>query len=170
MTQAVSPSNTAVVALLEQLRLIDVAVRRNLEGITHDESLRQPRPAGNCINWVLGHLVVGFQTTMADLGIAQDLSDIPLERYRRGQPPIQDPSDACDLEELMRAWNASVHVLTRAMSDHTGAAVGSHPASPTASGDANPLTRLALTLFHQAYHAGQLGTLRRLLGKDGAIP
>ena len=29
--------------------------------------------------------------------------------------------------------------------------------------------RLAFLQFHEAYHAGQLGLLRRLLGKDGAI-
>src|SRR6058998_2472663 len=33
------------------------ALFRNLEGITHEESFVQPAPAGNCLNWVLGHIV-----------------------------------------------------------------------------------------------------------------
>lgn len=29
--------------------------------------------------------------------------------------------------------------------------------------------RLAFLQFHESYHAGQVGLLRRLLGKDGVI-
>jgi hypothetical protein len=32
------------------------------------------------------------------------------------------------------------------------------------------LSQLAAVQFHQSYHAGQLGVLRRIAGKDGAIP
>ena len=33
------------------------ALFRNLAGITHEESFVRPAPAGNCLNWVLGHIV-----------------------------------------------------------------------------------------------------------------
>jgi len=32
-------------------------VAMNVDGITQKESLVQPQPAGNCLNWVLGHLI-----------------------------------------------------------------------------------------------------------------
>ena len=170
MVQPVSRPEDTVATFQEQLRVIDVAVRRNLEGITHAESLRQPQPAGNCINWVLGHLVRGLHTTLADLGTRSGPSHISLERYRRGQPPIQDASEALDLQELVHAWDASVQSIARALTDLPGEELNSPPTSPTTSGDASLRSRLAFNLFHQAYHAGQLGTLRRLVGKDGAIP
>lgn len=154
----------------EQLRIIDIAVRRNLAGITHEESLHQPQPAGNCINWVLGHLVRGFQPVLAELGSTPDLFDASLERYRRGQPPMQDASEALEFEDLVRAWDASVRSLTRALEELSDRDVDPELASPTSSGEASLRSCLAFTLFHQAYHAGQLGTLRRLVGKDGAIP
>jgi hypothetical protein len=33
------------------------AVRLNVEGLTQEDSLAQLTPAGNCLNWVVGHLV-----------------------------------------------------------------------------------------------------------------
>lgn len=170
MTQPVARSEASIATFQEQLRIIDVAVKRNLDGITHDESLQQPQPAGNCINWVLGHLVRGFQPVLAELGSTLDLADASLERYRRGQPPIQDASEALDFEDLVRAWDASVQSLTQALDALSGRDLDPELASPTPSGKASLRSRLAFTLFHQAYHAGQLGTLRRLVGKDGAIP
>ncbi len=32
-------------------------VRRNIEGVTHEASLRHPEPGGNSMNWVVGHLL-----------------------------------------------------------------------------------------------------------------
>ena len=32
-------------------------LNRQTEGLTHQESLLQPQPGGNCLNWVVGHLV-----------------------------------------------------------------------------------------------------------------
>jgi uncharacterized damage-inducible protein DinB len=43
------------------------------------------------------------------------------------------------------------------------------PASPNNDPDETVRSLLALVSFHQAYHAGQTGLLRRIAGKDGAI-
>ncbi len=32
-------------------------LKKNLDGVTHEESLIQPEGGGNCLNWVLGHIV-----------------------------------------------------------------------------------------------------------------
>ena len=37
------------------------AINRNLDGLSHEESLVIPEPGGNCLNWVLGHIVIGPQ-------------------------------------------------------------------------------------------------------------
>jgi hypothetical protein len=33
------------------------AIQRNLDGLTNDDSVLCPEPAGNCVNWVVGHMV-----------------------------------------------------------------------------------------------------------------
>ena len=40
-----------------QAQIANTVVKRNLEGLTHEESLVQPQPGGNCLNWIVGHLV-----------------------------------------------------------------------------------------------------------------
>ena len=42
--------------------------RANVEGFSHEDSLRQP-PAGNCLNWLLGHIVATRQHTLELLGV-----------------------------------------------------------------------------------------------------
>src|SRR5437762_4909444 len=44
------------------------ALFRNLEGITHEESLIEPTPAGNTLNWVLGHIVATRNRMLPMLG------------------------------------------------------------------------------------------------------
>jgi len=43
------------------------------------------------------------------------------------------------------------------------------PVSPTNNPNETVRSLLAIVGFHQAYHAGQLGVLRRIAGKPGAI-
>src|SRR5271167_3923556 len=33
------------------------AINRNLNDLTHEDSVFIPAPSGNCINWVLGHII-----------------------------------------------------------------------------------------------------------------
>ena len=40
------------------------AIKRNLDDVTNDESLLQPPGAGNCLNWVLGHIVAARNTVL----------------------------------------------------------------------------------------------------------
>ncbi len=38
-------------------RTIHGVVRRCVDGFSQEESLIQPQPEGNCLNWVVGHLL-----------------------------------------------------------------------------------------------------------------
>jgi hypothetical protein len=41
---------------------------RLIAGLTHEESLRQPSGRDNCLNWLIGHLVVARANLLAQLG------------------------------------------------------------------------------------------------------
>ena len=43
--------------LKTQFGITAYVVDKNVEGFSHDDSLKQPAPGGNCANWVLGHMV-----------------------------------------------------------------------------------------------------------------
>ena len=59
-TAQVAVSNE-IEMLRHQTRVTQLVMRLNVEGISYEESLIQPQPAGNCLNWVIGHLVFAYE-------------------------------------------------------------------------------------------------------------
>jgi hypothetical protein len=68
MTTAQMAVSSETEVLRHQARAIQSVVRLNAEGISQKDSLIQPPPAGNCLNWVIGHLVVAYQSAFPLLG------------------------------------------------------------------------------------------------------
>ena len=127
----------------------------NLEGITHEEALAALDPGGNCINWVLGHMVVSRDELLEHLGAEGVCSDELRERYSRGSAAITSESDAEPLDRLLGFYEESQKRIVAAIGDVE---------------DEEEAERHLLTYhFHDTYHAGQLGLLRRFVRREGAI-
>src|ERR1700719_4871723 len=86
-------------------RTIQKVVTLNVDGLPQADSLTQPRPAGNCLNWVVGHLVCVYQHVLPMLEQRPVMKAGALERYDRCSPPIKDADEAMELSELMAAWD-----------------------------------------------------------------
>jgi hypothetical protein len=151
-------------------RTIHKVVRLNADGLTHAESLIQPRPAGNCLNWVVGHLLCAYQHVLPMLEQRPVLKAGALQRYDRGSPPIKDADEPIELSELMAAWDETAERIDAGLAGLAPETLDAR-APFSSSGDPNETVRSFLTVifFHQAYHAGQTGILRRIAGKNGAI-
>lgn len=135
----------------------------NATGITHADSLTQPSPGGNCCNWVVGHILASRNAVHALLKLPPAWDDAT-DRYDRNSRPMTDASDAEPLDGLLERLRAS----HSAIADALAALDDSRLAEPVEGG--KPLgMQLAFAAFHESYHVGQLGILRRLLGRDGAI-
>ena len=94
-----------------------------------------------------------------------------LDRYAQGTKPLEDPAEATDLGELLEAWNASHERVDRALSSLSPELLGRQGKYFSRRPEPTTLGRyLSEILFHQAYHSGQLGLLRRIAGKEGAVP
>lgn len=154
-----------------QAQGVNRTVKINLAGITHEESLIQPEPGGNCVNWVLGHLLSIYNQALPLFGQQPVLDERTIQRYKRGSDAITDPNDARRFEELMTAWDETVKRIDAGLTGLTPEALD-RPApqggGPTEPGDKVRET-ISVLMFHQGYHAGQTGLLRRLVGKSGAI-
>jgi hypothetical protein len=171
MTTAVSPTVSEVELLRHQARTTREVVRLNLDGLTQEDSLIQPAPGGSCLNWVVGHLLRTYEQTLPMLGQKPVLEEGALQRYARGTPPLQDPAEALDLHHLLTVWNETNDRLDAGLATLTPDVLD-QPAlrSPANNPNETNRTLLSTILFHQAYHAGQTGLLRRIAGKEGAIP
>jgi hypothetical protein len=159
-----------IASLRHFARLSDRVLRVNVDGVTHAESLIQPQPAGNCLNFVVGHLVAVYNNALPLVGQELVMERAALERYQRGAPPLTDPAEAMDLGELMAAWATAAERMDAGLAG-LAPEVLDQPAPFSPSGDPNETVRslVATVLFHQAYHAGQTGVLRRVTGHEGAI-
>jgi len=156
--------------LQHQVHLTHLSVEMNVDGLTQEDSLIQPHPGGNCLNWVLGHLLFVEQRMLRRLGQTPVIAGAELVRYERGSPPLHDPCDAVDIATLMAAWSAGLPRLDAgfaALTPETLDAIAGF--SPTNNPNETVRSLLNTLVFHQAYHAGQTGVLRRLAGKEGAI-
>jgi hypothetical protein len=153
-----------------QAGLVHQIVRRNVEGITHEESLVQPEPGGNCLNWVVGHLVWAYAGALPLVRQTPTVDRERLTQYARGGPPLTDAGRAVKFDELLAAWDESSRRMDAGLADFPADTLGQPaPGSPTGNPNETVGSLLATIMFHQAYHTGQTAVLRRLIGKPGAI-
>jgi uncharacterized damage-inducible protein DinB len=153
-----------------QAQLVHQVVRRNVEDITHEESLVQPEPGGNCLNWILGHLVWAYAGALPLVRQTPMLDQSRLSQYARGGPPLTDPSQAVNFNELLAGWDEATRRMDAGLAGFP-TEILNHPAPGSPTGNPNETigSLLATVMFHQAYHVGQTAVLRRLIGRPGAI-
>lgn len=153
-----------------QVGVTGKVVKLNLENISHEESLIQPEGGMNCINWVVGHLVCIYNNVLPMLGQEQVFETEAIKRYARGSKPLREAAEALELQRLIAAWDEASKRIDAGLANLTPEALnGPAPFSPGNDPKETISSLLSLVCFHQAYHAGQLGILRRAVGKQGAI-
>lgn len=154
--------------IAKQFGLNHSVTHRNLSDMTHDESLVHPGPAGNCANWVLGHIVGTRNFVMAALGEPPVWTEDEAAGYTQGSKPLT-ADRARRLEDLLAALDRSQALMTEKIGalDQSGLDRTVGPVGPL--GEQSVAERLMTLSFHESYHVGQFGLLRRLLGKANAI-
>ena len=146
------------------------AICRNLDGVSHEESLLAPADGGNCLNWVLGHIVTARSTVLTLAGATPIPVADKLSVYGRGAT-CDENTLFLDLATLHGYLDDSNQRLLPALSQLSEAALNRevpqpYRKPPTTGSVGEALVRLH---YHEGYHNGQIGLLRRIAGKDGAI-
>jgi len=124
----------------------------NLQGVSQEMADRPPAPAVNSISWILGHVV--------------DTRAWMLKEVFRAPGSVATAKRG-DLAELLAALDATQAALAAAFETVPDwRASRPHPFLDAPA----PLEEIVGTfLQHEAYHLGQLGVARKLLGLEGAI-
>lgn len=167
----VETKETTAASLIHQFSLSHWVVKANIEGLTQEDSVVQPQPGGNCLNWVVGHLVAARQHALLLVGKPATWDEASAERYgARGAAPIRGSEEAASFSDMIEALDASQEPLLEGLREITAERLAEKaPFSPTNNPDETVGSLLAGLSFHEAYTAGQTGLLRRLLGKDGVL-
>lgn len=135
-----------------------------LVDISEEESHKRLAPEINNVNWLAGHLVWG-QTGLANFcGLKMDIPWIDLYNTQLSAPPSPDIIEP-SLEEIKATWNKYIAPLRDGLENLTDEVLATPVQFPM------PAFRTLEGLWtfishHQAYTIGQIGILRRALGKD----
>lgn len=141
---------------------------RQAAGLSHAESLIQPPVRGNCMNWVLGHIVHSRNLMLESLGAPHAIEHSLIERYQRESQPVAAPGDApATLEELLGALRRSQELLGAAAAQATPEQLSAEQRLGSATMTVAQL--LFFRYFHESYHVGQLELLRQLAGRDDKV-
>jgi uncharacterized damage-inducible protein DinB len=98
------------------------------------------------------------------------ISEERLKPYERNSSPLNDRTEALPLQELLAAFDIASERLDAGLTSLAPRRLD-EPAPFSSANNPKETVRslLANISFHQAYHAGQTGLLRRIAGKPGAI-
>lgn len=130
--------------------------------VTTEESLSLPPAGGNCMNWVIGHIIVHRDIALRTLGEAPVLDERETEIYKRESEPLTNPEQALPLATLVERLESSHRRLQTALEQSTPETLAHQPdpAEKRTVGE-----RLRMLQWHETYHAGQLELLRHMAGK-----
>jgi hypothetical protein len=143
-----------------------IVLERNLSDVTNEESFRPPKPSGNTMNWIVGHVVRTRNQALGLLGEAPPFADEDFSAYAAGS----NTGETLTLDELKRRFKTLGPMLDAALRRSSPERLSvTAPFSPTGNPNETVGTLLASIAFHEAYHLGQTGLSRRLLGKPGAL-
>ena len=154
-------------ALAERFHFNARLIHMQARGLTHAESLLQLPFRGNCLNWVVGHILTSRDACLRLLELPATLSAGQLAVYDRGAEPLTQAEQAAPLEELLAKLDEADRLLRAALEPLDEAELAravDFGRQPQPLGEV-----LAFLQWHETYHLGQLELLRQLAGKDDKV-
>jgi len=157
--------------LLDQYDLHNVLYNNVIADISDEEANKCVADPMNSVKWLAGHLAWA-QLNLANIGGAQvDFAWRDHFHTKQGATPADlaaPPSELPTLEQIKTKWNEIEPIIRKGLENLPDQALDTvvnvpHPIAPFD----NTLGGLwAFINHHQAYTIGQIGILRRGLGKD----
>jgi len=155
--------------MLAQYRATGRIAKVNLAGVTQEQDRVTPPVGGNCINWVLGHLTDTYNSFLPILGQEKVWQQEEGKPYARGSEPLA-PGVGLAWDRLLADWQeAESRFLAGLEAFDPDRFADKAPFSPLDDPNETMGSLLGLLVFHQAYHVGQLGVLRRVAGLETGV-
>lgn len=140
------------------------ALFRNLEGVSREEALIHPDRGGNCINWVAGHIVASRNNVLQLLDQHPVWPTALAHLYSGREDAGWTAELAADLDIIRADLAKSQKTIMSALDSTDAKLLSRRSENGRTLGEV-----IGFFQFHEAYHAGQVGILRRIVGKHGVI-
>ncbi|MHB9031740.1 MAG: DinB family protein [Anaerolineae bacterium] len=144
------------------------AVKAQTAGLTDEQCLLQPPFRGNCMHWVVGHILSNRSEILETLGAEPILTPAQHKRYGYGSEPICGPEEGLfTISQMLSMLEDSQVRLETALNNASETLL----AEPRTLGPFKmTCAELVLFLFrHDCYHTGQTEILRQLAGTNDKV-
>jgi len=136
-------------------------IHRLVDGLSHADSIIQPPYDGNCLNWVLGHIIVSRNEVLDLLGAEVVWSEEVVKLYKTGSEPIKEDGQGLTFEELIDALDIAQERIAGSLEEISADEL--NRIVETKRG-ARPIGKHVAGLnWHETYHTGQLELLRAMV-------
>jgi uncharacterized damage-inducible protein DinB len=144
-------------------------IKMQTAGLRQEESLIQLPFRGNCMNWIVGHLVTNRHNVLKLLGVEQPEGIENIARYARDSQPVTEAEgDVLQLEGLIQMLEQAqakiAHLLANITPEQLETQAAFFGRRSMSVGE-----WLLFFYFHDSYHTGQTEILRQAAGRDDKI-
>jgi uncharacterized damage-inducible protein DinB len=143
-------------------------VQMQTKGLSQADSLLQMPFRANCMNWVLGHIMVNRDSILKSLGEQPLLNDQEIEIYdSESKPVIEEGAGLIPLEKMLDMLKRGQERIAACLAE---LAPEEFTKEIKVGDEMRTLgERLFFLYFHETYHVGQTEYLRQLAGKDDKV-
>jgi uncharacterized damage-inducible protein DinB len=143
-------------------------IKLQTAGLSHADSLIQTPYNINCLNWVLGHIVVGRDRVLRLIGAEPLLNEVETERYKTDSDPItEDGPEIINLERLLEILSTGQERIEVGFSQLSDTQLSE--LIEVGERQVPLAVRLLGFYFHDTYHTGQTDLLRQIAGTNDKI-
>lgn len=152
--------------LVQTLQRHNYVIKRQTDGVTHEQSLLQPAFRGNCMNWVLGHMLEGRNGILQQLEQPIILSAPEDAFYQRESAPITPASPTVPLQTLLAGLDEALVRIEQGLQS-----IAEEKMATIINPERQTTLRasISFSVWHEAYHLGQLEYLRQLTGVNDKV-
>ncbi|RPH93358.1 DinB family protein [candidate division KSB1 bacterium] len=157
----------AAINLIRQFQFNQMTLTRLLADVTSDESLREIETAGKSVNWIAGHIIVARGKLLSALGAEPSWYPALMAMYGGQEAGKYSADKAKSVSELQTLIEETLNSLTDTLTAVETKLADPCDVLPHVKSGGTVADRVGAFACHEAYHVGQIGLMRRLLGKPG---
>ena len=133
--------------------------------LSQKDLLIQPQPGGNCMLWVLGHIVNSLGEVVNELGVPVPAVASLYDRFASGSEPVLGFENGLpSLEKIKEDFATISTIAIQALDERSEEFFAEEAGHGQTNGGS-----LLFSAFHLSYHIGQLEYLRNLAGKTEKV-
>lgn len=153
--------------LIQKYQLTSYIIHRQTEGISDEESVLQLPFRGNCMNWILGHILADRNCVLSLLGMDAVMDQSSLDRYQRESEPVKLLDDGLPFHQLIEYLDLSQSRIEEGLKKITAERLAEEDKAGSREGTVGFL--IDYIHWHETYHTGQFEILRQLAGKNDKV-